>query len=246
MEPDLSAFPILRIDQIPFLTKELLRDAEVDLLVLIQSLNHDKSESPEDPMLRYVLKQLQEIREELIRRAASERIQILLSRNAEAVHGTNTMFTKVPHDIVADDCLTKSACITVSYTNKSSISPPRARFESEQSLSKLHENGRAKENFESGKSSKFPDAANPIYSEHAVTLSTSRSKENQVIGSIERTALPIRPNSGNPSRRSLVAMNESFGNTFIVSATERKKRFFPKKVDLESPEEVKNKERLNR
>lgn len=49
-----------------------------------------------------------------------------------------------------------------------------------------------------------------------------------------------------PSRRAIEAVHKNFGSVFMVAATERKKRFYPKKAVVESFEEIANRERLER
>lgn len=54
------------------------------------------------------------------------------------------------------------------------------------------------------------------------------------------------PEKGSPSKKASTALYKDFGSQFLVAATEKKLRFYPKKVVVESSEEVKGRERVDR
>lgn len=65
--------------------------------------------------------------------------------------------------------------------------------------------------------------------------------------SVDGEAKPRRrPRSGQPSRRSMAALEQNFGNEFVVGATERKRRFYPKKVVQETEEQIRARARESR
>ena len=77
MEPDMSAFPVIRMDQIPYIPSELLRKATSEIDGLMQVLITE--EKPKPPFLLYLQRQLDSMQAELLNRAARERIDKLLS-----------------------------------------------------------------------------------------------------------------------------------------------------------------------
>lgn len=76
IEPDMTAFPMIRIDQIPIMSSDILRNAVSEIIDLKQSLVSD--EGPKHPLLFYLQQQLDSMHAELLDRAARERIGRLL------------------------------------------------------------------------------------------------------------------------------------------------------------------------
>jgi hypothetical protein len=76
-EPDLSAFPVIRIDQIPLVQSDTLQHAITEVVELVESMNAD--EGPKPPLLFYLQRQLDAMGIELTNRAAKERIHSLLN-----------------------------------------------------------------------------------------------------------------------------------------------------------------------
>ena len=83
---DLSGWPIIRLDQIPSLDSATLARAEVDVAELIRETH--SVENQNSSMSYYLQRQLNEIKLERARRAASDRIQALLSGAEDALSQT--------------------------------------------------------------------------------------------------------------------------------------------------------------
>jgi len=54
------------------------------------------------------------------------------------------------------------------------------------------------------------------------------------------------PDKVSPTKKASTALYKDFGSQFLVAATEKKLRFYPKKVVVESAEEVRKRDRLDR
>lgn len=74
---DLSAFPVIRIDQIPYAESEVLQNAIFEVKKLVESMV--SCQGPKPPLLSYLRRQLEVMHAELVERGAKERINILLS-----------------------------------------------------------------------------------------------------------------------------------------------------------------------
>ena len=268
--PDLTGFPILRIDQIPFIETKILRDAEVEILILIQNSYDDGSSS----MASYLKKQLDYMRKELTNRAASSRVHLLLEQNSSSAFDSSNVISglySAEPSVTTTVMLSRSSDALLSpHTNKSEMSREipqdntnilSARSFSIPLPSELNREYAATKN----KEMKSSPTSNMI-SERPNLRTTVRDNMNSskdiridnkdnnssvdydyVIEEDNNYKKPLRrPSSGNPSRRAVIVMNENFGSTFLVSATEKKKRFLPKKVQPENPEEIRENERLQR
>lgn len=77
MEPDMSAFPVIRMDQIPNIPSDVLRRATSEITGLTQALITE--EEPNPPLLLYLQRQIDSMQAELLDRAARDRIGRLLS-----------------------------------------------------------------------------------------------------------------------------------------------------------------------
>ena len=74
-EPDLTGFPILRLDQITIIDSDILRRALGEAVDILRSY---EGESEKPKIAGYLQKQVQSIRAELTKRAASDRILAML------------------------------------------------------------------------------------------------------------------------------------------------------------------------
>ena len=75
---DLGGYPVLRVDQIPSIESDVLRRADKDVRQLLESYSTGE-DTPPPKIVFYLQKQLDIMKNELACRAASERIQLLLS-----------------------------------------------------------------------------------------------------------------------------------------------------------------------
>ena len=73
----MSAYPVIRIDHIPFMESKLLEDSVSQIIEMIESMNAD--DGPKPPLLFYLARQLESMRAELLNRDASDRINCLLA-----------------------------------------------------------------------------------------------------------------------------------------------------------------------
>lgn len=105
MESDMTAFPIIRIDQIPIMSSDILRNAVSEIIDLKQSLVTD--EGPKHPLLFYLQQQLDSMHAELLDRAARERIGRLL--RGEGVSETRSPFIAQQDTKESIKCATSSA-----------------------------------------------------------------------------------------------------------------------------------------
>jgi len=85
--PDISAYPIVRIDQIVLLDDAMLDKTCRDAQLLLNSLRNDE---PSSQMIFYIQKQLDSMRCESGRRAAEKRVSKLLAGAEEALNFTST------------------------------------------------------------------------------------------------------------------------------------------------------------
>lgn len=76
-QADLSAYPVIRIDHIPLVLSNVLRDSISEVEDLIASMNAD--EGPKPPLLFYLRRQLEAMHGELATRNANDRINSLLA-----------------------------------------------------------------------------------------------------------------------------------------------------------------------
>jgi hypothetical protein len=105
MEPDMTAFPIIRIDQIPIMSSDILQNAVSEIIDLQQSLVAD--EGPKHPLLFYLQQQLDSMHAELLDRAARERIGRLL--RGEGVSETRSPIIAQQDTKESIKCATSSA-----------------------------------------------------------------------------------------------------------------------------------------
>lgn len=93
--------------------------------------------------------------------------------------------------------------------------------------------------------SQFSTRSGPEADRHSSSLFSDSYAESPPSGNTSQRRRPL--SGGNqPSRRSLMALNATFGSAFVVAATEKKKRFYPKKMPAETPEEIRERERIER
>jgi hypothetical protein len=107
-EPDLSGFPVLRIDQISAVDNDTLAAAHKEAKELIQSLLSE-SQEPIPPMVRYLRKQNDAVSAELMNRLAQDRINALLSGATSLLNNDRSRYI-VSED---DDDLASTSVSTV-------------------------------------------------------------------------------------------------------------------------------------
>lgn len=76
-QADMSAYPVIRIDHIPFMESKILEDSVSQIIEMIESMNAD--DGPKPPLLFYLGRQLESMRAELLNRDASDHINSLLA-----------------------------------------------------------------------------------------------------------------------------------------------------------------------
>jgi hypothetical protein len=242
---DLSAYPVLRIDEIPIHSEETLQKCVIDCQQLIQKLQLEADDGNKS-MLRYLLKQLDTMTAELVKRSAQNRIDKMLRGEmdllnqdyykspsiAEAVPAASAVHlqpTSAPAKISLQSApLVRQVPLPsqLKYVEAQNETTPNCKPK-RQSLSR-----------ESGSAASL-DCEDTESSRGAILKSqSSPSLESSVSRKVLR-----QPDM----KKSIESYNNSFGVTFVVAATEKKRRFLPKKKQNDSSvEENKEKDRLSR
>lgn len=94
--PDLGAYPVIRIDQIPLVSSDMLEKADRDVRELLYSLHEDASRegTPPPKLALYLQRQIDAMTQELARRAAGSRVDALLRGAAELFSEYNAGTTR--------------------------------------------------------------------------------------------------------------------------------------------------------
>ena len=231
---DVSAYPVLRIDEIPFHDDETLRKALVDAQNLLISIQTDKDASQRS-MERYIVKQLDTMSTELAKRKAQNRIYQMLSGEL------------APDDVSYVEPLSDLSTSSVHIPTSAPPAIDSRRTNQVITQVPLPSELRRVESLQSREA--IPKRARD--------LSKSSSASTEDIKLVTSTSTPtLNDNSlssgrrfqhaSAPSRQSLQALNNAFGVSFVVAATERKKRHVAKKVvvDVELEKEKARQDRF--
>lgn len=236
---DHSAYPVLRLDEVPLHSDETLRHGLVAGRELLSSLQAENDES-QRPMVRYLAKQLDSMTAEVAKRNAHNRIRQMISGEMSCVETDFSSFASAkrmpipppqghsPHP--------SSAPSAVSSTP--APAPKQIPLPSELCRGESSSQSADISLSDSSRSRRRREDASVV-----PTMASSKSAPvlEQTINGVSTKVV----NGANPSRQSLVAMNNAFGVSFVVGATERRRRHVPKKVVVD-PEEEKEKGRLYR
>ena len=268
-ELDLSAYPVIRLDQITDkCPSKLLEDAANDAVDLIATL---KREDPGSKLIQYLHKQIDVVHNELTRRAANDRVKALLNETAQVFNDYNFSNIKKPVHAANDDSSHVSVKTSMSADGKvtrRSITAPSSIITTTTDVCTSDINNSDKESKLIGfKPIPLPSESSQIVArpsrrsrelsgdndKNDVT-STSASDNSAVTPSEEIKKARRRPlssgmnqaNGDGPDDLATLVVNANFGTTFVVAATEKKIRHYPKKIVKEDPEEVKARERLER
>ena len=239
---DLSAYPIIRIDELILLDRDTLRQASKDVDALLCSLRLEEQPSH---MVFYLQKQLNAMQIEEVRREADQRVKNLLSgvestlnntgyneivRQSTSAPSTMSSTTPVPNSplqyVPIRDRSSRSKSLTTTTTPVTTAQQFPSSFTTEakvQKIVKVDESTYGGDDELEGPSrvltsSKVLDAYQSV---------VNRDRK------IDLNKLAIR------TQKQKRVINEKFGNTFVVESTHKKIRFYPtKKSQEESPEEV--------
>lgn len=272
-QPDLSAFPVLRIDQIPLVDSDTLADAQKESKDLIASLLAENAGTI-PPMVNYLRKQNDLIATELLNRLAQDRINELLSGATSLLNSNRSKYVMQEddeHSLSSVSTLTqKSAQSPVEKKPPASQTPfPTASFQplllpsERRKVDPLLITPRPKPAADSSSSAPAETSGDSnvgklLRSESSPVgiAMSSRSASGRNESGEKRSTSPGSENSKNsrrplsgeirPSRRSQEIINNNFGSLFIVAGEGRRRRQLPAKKPTESVEEVKARERLDR
>eukprot|EP01031_Cornospumella_fuschlensis_P034054 gene34054-41219_t len=221
---DLTAFPIVRLDQISELNDSLLEKAILEVEEILQGQANPK-------MSQYLQKQLDGMRKENMRRKAESRIQDLLSGAKSLLDNDYSHFdVSAPAQPSHVTPVPPKANTAVSATT--SFPKPAVNIPNTTSYNSL------------------PRSAPTVPSLSAAPAAQSKSS---VASNIPTSPLSSRSASSaavedhKPSKKAVAIMHRQFATEFIVAATERKRRFYPqKKLSAEDVEEQKEREKKER
>jgi hypothetical protein len=227
-EVDLSSLPILRIDQISRIDTHILTQSNIDASSLLQSILAEYEEQralsssalPRPSLASYIEKQIQAVNVELIRRAAADRIDNMLKSVSDQSQSNNNSRSQGK---LTDSNRSSSAPLLESRTTtymSDRLGIPQNRNQSEKTAFQ---------------------ARDVKYSRSSSTISET-SCEDQ-----ESKSLTTTISKRNPSKAfEKISRSENALPMFVVAATEKKIRFYPKKPSTETAEESKEKDRAER
>jgi hypothetical protein len=281
-EVDLSAFPIVRLDQIGLLNDETLKRCLDEVSSMM-----DRSDFSQQRMAKYLRKQYESMLFEYNERQAAVRVQLLLSGAVEALNqtyspridprqslsaeqssnalksvGTTTEPSKeapksqdgflASKKLVLRDTPVSNNTTTAGSRSEPSKPVTEVRTVSEATLqlpipSKNESNSSfTAQPLESTAAVRSTDifsaAAGGASTTDATTTPRSTGTKTPRVRKIESPAAE----ENLPSKKSVEIVYRNFGNEFIVAATERKRRFVPKKEPVETEEDRKARERQER
>lgn len=261
-QPDLDGFPVLRIDQIPIIDSETLKKSIHEAIELVNSLTADLGAYDGQPKLVYYLnKQVELTKKELANRAASERVAALLRgatdifQNYDEIAKSPVKFHEVEQSVPDNSPQHQEYGPTPTLITKGEELTSRPKSDSQaqrrddlNTTIKTEQLRRIEHHPTVGAATKpWAEEDNDTSKQPSHQLS-SRSNDESPQKSSESKKPKKRPQSGGsqPSVRAVLAMQQNFGNAFMVGATERRVRFYPKKAPVESEQEIKARERLER
>jgi hypothetical protein len=286
---DLDGYPVLRIDQITNIDSKVLKKAEPDVIILLESIRNDKSQ---EKLMYYLQRQIEAMKNELAKRAANDRVQALLmgteevfidynninddkdknlthrvkppkrqssatSRTSETSSNMNSennstpvkTFNPIltPSEILRQQQLKEPKHISVKVNNSSqqSINSNVSVISESSSSSPIRDNNLSNHDFSSSPLSSssgskiFISSTPPSTTTSGILESDTINTKRRPRSSSASTSVSVIDCHRKPQNFNL---SQNFGSQFVVAATEKKKRFYPKRKPIESPEEIKLKE----
>lgn len=283
-EVDLSAFPIVRLDQIGLLNDKTLKECLDEVSSMM-----DRSDFSQQRMAKYLRKQYESMLFEYNERQAAVRVQLLLSGAVEALNQTyspridprpslsaeqssntsrsvNTVATEPPKEAPKSQdgfLVTKKLVLrdtpvshnTTTASTRSEVSKPvtEVRTVSDATLQlpipSRHQSDSSSVSQPSESSTvvaRFSDNASTASGGANTTDATTTPRSTGTKTPRVRKSESPAAEENLPSKKSVEIVYRNFGNEFIVAATERKRRFVPKKEPVETEEERKARERQER
>ena len=270
----MTAFPIIRIDQIPIMPSDILRNAVSEIIDLEQSLVTD--EGPKHPLLFYLQQQLAIMHFELLDRAARERIGRLL--RGEGIFETRKSFIAQHDTEESKKCATTSAQRKHLLTVENRIRPERKlqtvmkdipadpsrmpldiptvstahRKAASEDLATHSRSGiviAAEADNDAGDKNDDSDIGD---NDSETDPPIKRNVNDQIV---QHDKMMVRRQKGMSNnvpivadmmKRAETALYKDFGNQFLVAGTERKSRYRPKKAEVKTHEELLEGVRLER
>ena len=248
--PDISAYPIIRIDQIVLLDNELLKKALEDAFILLTSLKKDE---PTSQIIYYLQKQLDAMKVEQSKRAANTRVSNLLDGIQDTLNfsdlsklSTENVYPSPRKSKTHDDSTRQSNSAPADIIKKfdsesiSSYKPIRDRSTKVNAIDE-------KDTIINETSASIPISNSKTFHDIASEKPNLEYRGPDAYQSIINRDLLIHENQNKikvEKRKKII--NENFGNTFVVESTHKKIRFFSKKIPIESHEIILSRERDKR
>lgn len=192
---DLEGYPIIRLDQIPMLEMDTLVQVEEDGLCLLNSLLEEEG-GVDNPMVKYLQRQVEQTRAEIVQRNASTRILDLLEgRVSEVVNESRY----APGSLSRAASNTQVTALSVSSTSRVSNSPSMGQDvktacgDTEHHVAPLNTTWNA-----------------PAYKPHAAADSTGFSTNSDMPGITPKR--PPRPRSGDAASTGASNVTPASGN----------------------------------
>jgi len=270
MEVDLSAFPIIRLDQIHYADNDTLQKASSEIEYMLET-----SDNSNPKMDKYLMKQYEAMKKEITERNAALRINQLLSGAQDMLNQPidySTLFEQKKKAAVQSEAqssqnkqynqqqnLSQSALLA---PEKDSTTISERKAETVKSFVPLPlPSERARMATQSKTiSSEKQDTVTPLplTSDSLSSVNDSGEQPRNSSNTSPRSINSSRSNhSRKPinvadpledqlSKRAMEVVYKNFGSAFVVAATEKRRRFYPVKKSTESTEEIKNREKLDR
>lgn len=239
--PDLGAFPVLRLDQISRIDTGLLQRSQDEALQLIHDLNSENVTPPK--LVLYLRKQMDNVAKELSLRESEQRISTILS-NRQTTDDTNSTTSKDANE----NANAQENLSSLPSEGKLNLIPlPSQNF-----IPLPSQNSSSSSSFSGSSSSRVP--AVPTVPTKSQTK-TKSAEESETVETHEAASVPSSRGAhggvriDQPSKKSLEVVYQNFGSQFVVAATEKRKRFYPKKtapMDIETQKESEKLERCVR
>jgi hypothetical protein len=240
--PDMGAFPVLRLDQISRIDSALLQRSTEDALALINELEREASTPPK--LVYYLKRQINSVKAELALRVADERIKGLMSGRDNVVDTTQA--SAVDGQMTADteafaprpDPIMATTAVERELPGLSFIPLPSQRPKVPEQSSSQYSTARSSEK-----------ATVDVSMSNLTTRPRKPAQTQKLPRDEPAEELSVHAESSaaaGPSKRSLEAVFQNFGTQFVVAATERRRRYFPKKQPVKDVTLIKESERLER
>lgn len=303
---DLSAFPVIRIDQIPYAESEVLQNGISEVTKLVESMV--SCQGPKPPLLSYLRRQLEGMHAELVERGAKERINILLSSvdmftikdslNAECgdkftgnvgLQSTTEVTSYISRNRMSNSKSTPE--LPRNLPSKLDISdihkPQKSNYNRTPLPSELRRKESLKQELHAVNSTASSNSTSDAYRNmsnsslrndlpatisNAFDASKSQgvnddetlsvySRSDSICDTITKVGAANKgrrssrrssvmsnndPVTGSPSARATAALYKNFGTQFLVAATEKKIRNYPKKAVFETDDEIRERSKNDR